>query len=220
MCATEQGLSVSKAERTRELILHAAIEEFAQAGYINASTPGIARRAGVSKGLIFYHYESKQALLLAALDYGMGFFERFLFANPEFGEIVDIFERIMFIGRMKHDFYKEYYQINAMILDAYKLSENPEFHGVREYFERVIAQFTPRFFAGVDTSKFRPTLSPEETVNFIVDVMTFISRRFTDTIDFRGDPRRAYESIQGNFAKIERYAELIKHGVYRIDSDV
>ena len=208
---------MSKADRTRELILQSAIEEFAQVGYINASTSGIAHRAGISKGLIFYHYESKQALLLAALDYGVGFFERLLFANPEFAEIDDIFERIMFIGRMKYDFFKKYYQINTMILDAYKLSDNPEYPGVREYFERVIARSVPRFFAGVDTSKFRHTLSPEETVSFIIDVMIFISRRFATTIDFRNDPQCAHENIHVNFAKMERYVELIKYGVYRID---
>lgn len=55
------------AER-RQLILAAAVEEFARYGYEGASTNRIARKARVAKGLIFRYFESKQGLFEAALD--------------------------------------------------------------------------------------------------------------------------------------------------------
>jgi AcrR family transcriptional regulator len=54
----------------QEKILHAALELFAQQGYAATPTSKIARKAGVSEGLIFRHFESKEGLLEAILDYG------------------------------------------------------------------------------------------------------------------------------------------------------
>ncbi|WP_433246214.1 TetR/AcrR family transcriptional regulator [Streptosporangium sp. CA-135522] len=56
----ERGAS---AERTRERILQAAVEEFGAKGYSGARTAGIATRAGVNQQLISYHFGGKQGLL-------------------------------------------------------------------------------------------------------------------------------------------------------------
>jgi TetR/AcrR family transcriptional regulator len=51
------------AERTRERILRAALEEFGTKGYSGARTAAIAARAGVNQQLISYHFGGKQGLL-------------------------------------------------------------------------------------------------------------------------------------------------------------
>ena len=209
--AAHDKKSTPKAQHTREIILHSAIEEFAHIGYQHATTAGIAKRAGISKGLIFYHYESKEILLLEALKYGIDFFERNLFANPEFATTTDIFERIKFIGRMKYDFFKEYYTLNAMIVDAYKLANIPEHENIRAYFEEIIALSVPKFFEGVDTSKFHDTLSHEEIIAFIIDVMSLVAQRYLHPQIGAHSP---LEDIDKAFAKVEIYIDLIKHGVY------
>ena len=55
-------------EATRERILEAAVEAFAEMGFLGASTREIARRAGTNQGLITYHFQSKEALWRAAAD--------------------------------------------------------------------------------------------------------------------------------------------------------
>lgn len=49
--------------KKREQILQTALELFANEGYQNTSTSKIACQAGVSEGLIFKHFESKEGLL-------------------------------------------------------------------------------------------------------------------------------------------------------------
>ena len=53
---------------TRERIVEAALEAFAEKGFRGASTRDIARRAGTNQGLITYHFRSKDALWRAAAD--------------------------------------------------------------------------------------------------------------------------------------------------------
>ncbi len=47
----------------KELIMNAALEEFAEQGYHASSINKITKRAGVSKGLLYNYFESKEALL-------------------------------------------------------------------------------------------------------------------------------------------------------------
>jgi AcrR family transcriptional regulator len=55
-------------EATRERIVAAAVEAFAEKGFRGASTRDIARRAGTNQGLITYHFQSKDALWRAAVE--------------------------------------------------------------------------------------------------------------------------------------------------------
>jgi AcrR family transcriptional regulator len=54
----------------QERILNAALELFAEEGYRSTSTSKVAKRAGVSEGLIFRHFGNKEGLLEAIVKMG------------------------------------------------------------------------------------------------------------------------------------------------------
>jgi len=54
-----------KAERTRQLILTTALASFAQRGYEATTMREVAAEAGVSLGLAYRYFQSKEALVLA-----------------------------------------------------------------------------------------------------------------------------------------------------------
>ncbi|MEP6876828.1 MAG: TetR/AcrR family transcriptional regulator [Burkholderiales bacterium] len=56
------------ADRTQQAILRAAMDEFSDKGLGGARMDGIAERAGVNKRLIYYYFDNKEALFLAALE--------------------------------------------------------------------------------------------------------------------------------------------------------
>lgn len=56
------------ADRTQQAILEAALQEFAQHGLGGARVDRIAERAGVNKRLIYYYFNNKDDLFLAALE--------------------------------------------------------------------------------------------------------------------------------------------------------
>ncbi|MGG4446253.1 TetR/AcrR family transcriptional regulator [Brevibacillus porteri] len=62
---------LTQAERkkeTRQLLIDAAIETFAQLGFHGASVDKIADHAGFTKGAVYAHFQSKEDLFLAILE--------------------------------------------------------------------------------------------------------------------------------------------------------
>ncbi|MFG2877479.1 ScbR family autoregulator-binding transcription factor [Streptomyces sp. NPDC048337] len=57
-----------RAARTREALVRAAAEVFAEQGFVTASIAVISRRAGVSAGGLHFHFGSKTALAQAVED--------------------------------------------------------------------------------------------------------------------------------------------------------
>ena len=54
--------------QSKDKILMAALDLFAKNGYHNTSVSAIARHAGVSKGLIYNYYDSKEELLKGVVE--------------------------------------------------------------------------------------------------------------------------------------------------------
>src|SRR5437763_8645121 len=61
------GRPRSKDARGREAILDAAAAVFTERGYRGATVDAILARADLSKGTFYWHFESKDALMLALL---------------------------------------------------------------------------------------------------------------------------------------------------------
>jgi AcrR family transcriptional regulator len=59
---------VEQGARSREALLDAAIELIAEGGYTATGVDAIARRSGVVKSALYWHFGSKDGLLVAALE--------------------------------------------------------------------------------------------------------------------------------------------------------
>lgn len=55
-------------EDRREQIIDAAMQVFAQKGYVRSTNKDIARAASITPGLIYHYFESKEALLMAVVE--------------------------------------------------------------------------------------------------------------------------------------------------------
>ncbi|MGF6831923.1 AcrR family transcriptional regulator [Paenarthrobacter sp. TE4293] len=57
-----------RAQDTRLSVIEGAARVFAEIGYGNASLADITKRAGVTKGALYFHFTSKRELALAVID--------------------------------------------------------------------------------------------------------------------------------------------------------
>ena len=95
-------------EKSRRKILRAARAEFSQHGLDGARTSQIARRAGVPKGLLYHYFDSKDALLDAALDDALEPFYRAaadLVENPGTEHPGELFSKsiLMYFGYLEEN---------------------------------------------------------------------------------------------------------------------
>ena len=98
---------------TRERLLETASHLFASKGYASTSVREIVARAGVSKPVLYYHFQSKEGLYYAILEWG---------AEVQKKIIDDVFEvsgtvqsRINFLYRRIYEEIQEYQGLYAMI---------------------------------------------------------------------------------------------------------
>nr|MCW2727204.1 TetR/AcrR family transcriptional regulator [Aeromicrobium sp.] len=68
MTATPRRTQAERREGTIAAIVDAAVETLGELGYARTTTAEIARRAGVSQGGLFRHFDSRLDVILAAAD--------------------------------------------------------------------------------------------------------------------------------------------------------
>lgn len=86
-----------EAGETRERILREAEKLFASKGYEGVSIRDIARACGVSNAALYYHFESKEAILLATLREALGTLRKGIEQAAKEG--ADLREKLLRISR-------------------------------------------------------------------------------------------------------------------------
>src|SRR5277367_931617 len=65
----------ARGEATRRAMVEAAVASVSSAGLSATTVTAVAQRAGVSPGLVNFHFKSKEQLLAAALEYALAIYE-------------------------------------------------------------------------------------------------------------------------------------------------
>ncbi len=95
-------------------IINSAIKQFSKYGYKKTSVDSIVKDAGVSKGLLFYHFKSKKELYIYLFKYVVGIYtkgvlEKFNRGTTDFIEMLRDSTKIKLELNLKHphtiDFY-------------------------------------------------------------------------------------------------------------------
>jgi AcrR family transcriptional regulator len=94
--ATPSRLSSTAPGATRQQMLDAAIDTILERGYYRASSNEIARRAGVTWGVIQHHFKSRERLMLATLEEEMVAYEQRIAAASISGDTLA--ERLVSLG--------------------------------------------------------------------------------------------------------------------------
>ena len=111
---TEEQFAEIRNEKTL-LIMETALLLFANNGFDNTSISAIAKHAGISKGLMYNYFDSKDSLLKAVIMSGMDNFMHFLQVEDE--NNIEREELIRFIDgnlesiKQNTDYYKLYFSL-------------------------------------------------------------------------------------------------------------
>lgn len=100
-------------ERTRQRILAAAIEEFAERGSSGARVDSIARRADINERMLYYYFGNKDQLYLAVLEEVYGEFNR-----AEHALKLDLLSPLDAVAELAHfvwDYYADHPELIQLI---------------------------------------------------------------------------------------------------------
>ncbi|ABS60058.1 TetR/AcrR family transcriptional regulator [Fervidobacterium nodosum] len=92
-----------KNETKKDLILKIALEEFANYGFVAASTNRIAKKAGISKGLIFKYFKSKEKLYFSVFEQLIS--ELYSVVLPKIEVCNDFFDSLIEVTKSKIEYF-------------------------------------------------------------------------------------------------------------------
>jgi AcrR family transcriptional regulator len=149
-------------DQTRDRLLTAAAEVFAEKGYDRAGVQEIARRAGFTTGAIYGRFRGKAQLLLAAMEANSHDELEELFAEHRFeGRATDI---LTTVG--SHLVTDEFDSGQALLLEAFVAGRrDPEVAGM---LRRIIEERTVSLTALVDEAKSTGAIDPALDTRSIV----------------------------------------------------
>lgn len=146
--------------KRKNLILNAALEEFATKGFDEASTNVIAKESGISKGLMFHYVKSKKDLFLFLYDYCTDMIHKEYLDVMNFTE-KDIFEKL----RQSYLLQIELLQKHPWIFEFIKITTTTKCDEINKELEKRIDEKQSlcheTMFDIVDESKFREDLDVE-----------------------------------------------------------
>lgn len=154
-------------EERREAIVGAAVETFGLIDYKGASTDAIARKAGISKGLLFFYFKNKRELYLYLMRHLMDVVTKVV-VDERFYEIDDFFELFKYAASRKKDaLSKMPYLLDFSIRAFY-----PEHKDVKDtmngWTQTQIDLMFSTFFKNVRLDKFRDGVEPKKVVDMMI----------------------------------------------------
>ncbi len=177
---------------TRAAILHAAEHIFAEQGLAGARTDAIAAAAGVNKALIYYYFESKDALYLAVVEEHMKEFSRQALALLSNDECVQ--DKILHYVSMHFDFIaarKDYPRLFQRFMMTH---DRPSTRVRQKYFVPVARKFQAVIQQGIRTGELCSSDSTQTALSVVaLTVFYFAAAPMLKAVGIIKDP---YEKLQ------------------------
>ena len=195
----------------QERILTTASAEFLEKGYGEASTNAITHKAGISKGLLFHYFGSKEGLYKFLMEES---------ARRIAGEVFpaldisggDVFGIIKTITRIKMEICARYPIETNFLAASYAAQNLPEaLRTYREKFKGVSYDLVVLISGTLDKN----LLAEGVELKVAADIISWVCQKFTDDlIAERGKAleTRDWEPIT---EKLDKYFDALKRGLYK-----
>lgn len=204
-------------EEKQKNIISAAVKEFGEKGFDNASTDVIAEVAGIAKGSLFHYFGSKKNLYLFIVEYSTEFFTEEVLKGAENIESRDFYERIKEISIIKQDMIIKYPLQTKIITDAFmnmpaKLKNDLERLYVKYYTSNM--KFMEEYLLKyLDEALLKANVRKEDAVFITMTLFDALTKKYMEVYK-----DKSHELISKNEEIIEefdRYIDIIKYGLYK-----
>ena len=193
----------------RDIVFEAALDEFTTNDYEKASLNTIIKKAGISKGVFYYHFENKESLYLSLLKIGAE--AKWKYINEQTGNhaidfnAMDIFDKFIYQAELGAGFAALYPKYQALSRMLSKEKNNPIYQTAMNYLG---TNSNDMIAALIKESIERHELKPEFDENFIYKVLRHLLLEFDQIFDEESD-----HEIDKVLDNLKKYVSFIKYGL-------
>lgn len=196
-------------QERQDLIRNSAMTEFGDSTFKKTSADSIAKRAGVSKGLLFHYFKDKRELYLYlfqyAIDECMDLFNRHILKASYFGE-TDFFLTLEMGHKVKMDIVRRHPGLFRFVMRAYYEHDNVLTPKLRKKLADVLEETTTSFLSRMDLHKFKDGVDPRA----VVRLLTLASEgMLAETGAYTA------EEIDRLFQEYRAYADMLRQHLYK-----
>lgn len=196
-------------QERQDLIRNSAMVEFGDGTFKKTSADAIAKRAGVSKALLFHYFKDKRELYLYlfqyAIDQCMEIFNRHMLKAAYFGE-TDFFRTLEIGQKVKMDLVRRHPGLFRFVMRAYYEADSVLTPKLRKKLDDVLRDTTESFLSRMDLYKFKDGVDPK-----------VLTRLLTLAAEGMLAETRACtaEEIEKLFQQYQEYANMLRMHLYK-----
>jgi len=197
----------------RTAIWEACLLEFSEKGFDRASTNSIAERAGVSKGLVFHYFGSKERLYRELVEQCVADVEAYVLSEtPEGMSFVGTMIRL---SEVKLQYFKTHPRHFSLLMQAFY--NPPEHHRevIQAIYGKMLARAREMVRQLLTLLPMRPETDPERALDLVMAISGIIEGRHSGR--FKAETvlsEPLYQEMRDDYTA---YLELLLHGISRED---
>jgi len=194
----------------RDRIINAAMKEFSK-GFKQACTDTIVRDAGISKGLLFHYFGTKDGLYSFILKTACEMVYKEYLTLIDLQQ-PDIIEKIWQMTLLKIDLSYKHPALFDFLAKAYvDLQENPN-EEFAEYFQKTRSIAVEKALSDVDASLFKEGIDPKKASDIILWTLNGYSASQISASKSMDDYKNEYERY---LEEIKEYINILKKTLYK-----
>jgi len=195
-------------EEKRNRIINSALEEFSKNSFEKASTNNIVKKAGISKGLLFHYFNSKQELFDKLEEYVIHLICDTIRKQMNWTGS-DLLERFKQISLVKIKLMNQYPYIYDFSLELLKKGTVEE---LRERYEEDFADLMVKVYQeNVDYSMFKESIDLQRVIRIIQWTLEKLGEESIEKLKQTGE-RIDLETLQKD---VEDYLNIFKKAFYK-----
>lgn len=154
-------------EEKRLRIIKAGFQVFAQNEYKRASTELIARKAGISKGLLFYYFHNKKSFFMFLFEYAENLVKKHV-VDDDFAGITDFFDLNEFAAKKKFELLEKTPHIMEFLLRSAYSHTSDAYDDVNVRIQEQTKSLYDNYYKNIDYSKFRDEVDPQDIQQMLI----------------------------------------------------
>ena len=193
-------------EARQDLIRNSAMVEFGEGTFKKTSADSIAKRAGVSKGLLFHYFKDKRELYLYLFQHAIDACMETFLSSFRYFEERDFFLALEKGQEIKMGMVRRMPGMFRFVMRAYYERDSILTPKLRKKLDDVLAQSTDEFLSRMDLHKFRDGVDPKAVVRLL---MLAAEGMLAET------GACTAQAIDALFGEYQKYASMLRQFLYK-----